>query len=214
MNRRFLLVIASLAALFTVLGLTWLDYPLARWVHSLPIANASVVRNGLAALDTAIGMHVWYWLAGCVAFGSGLFGQICGIAARWHRVAASFLAAGIVQLCALVVMIQGKGFFGRLRPIEVLTSDDWSRIWFVGGGSFPSGHGAFYFGLFLPLAAGATNVWLRTILLAVPLFAISARIDMSMHFLSDVMTSALIAALLALLVDYMMKRWLPDFAIR
>ncbi|MEO8460195.1 MAG: phosphatase PAP2 family protein [Dokdonella sp.] len=214
MSRRFLIVIAGIAVVLVVLGLTFVDYSLVRWVQSLTIANSPVFRNGLAALDALVGMHVFYWLSGCLAIAIGLLGQFGGVQARWHRFASSLLAAGIVQVCALAIMIQGKGFFGRLRPIEVLSSGDWSHVWFVGGGSFPSGHGAYYFGLFLPLAAAATNVWLRAILLAIPVFAISARIDMSMHFLSDVTTSALIAALLALLVDTIMKRWLPHFAIR
>jgi len=209
MSRRLLLWTAAIAAALMLAGLAGLDYPLARAIRAAGLENAALFREGLAVLDTALGMHLWFWLAGVAAIGIGL------VALAWKRLplpprlGAALLAAGLVQVATIATMIQGKDAFGRLRPFQVLESGDWSRIWFAGGGSFPSGHAAFYFGLFLPLAAVARPVWLRVVLLAIPLFVVVARIDLARHFLSDVATSALIAALYALLASFAFRRWLP-----
>ena len=206
MNRHLLAWVAALSGLVTALGLAGADRPLAQWVHHSGIEQARVFAWGLAGLDAASGQHVWYWLAASAALALG----VCGIAlrrgARWPR---AFLAAGIVQTATLGTMILGKQHFGRLRPSDAFASGDWSQTWFLGGGSFPSGHSAFYFGLLLPLAAACPIRWLRALLLAVPIYVVVARIDLGRHFLSDVAASATIAALYALLLATLARRWLP-----
>ncbi|MEO5561751.1 MAG: hypothetical protein ABIR10_18955, partial [Dokdonella sp.] len=64
------------------------------------------------------------------------------------------------------------------------------------------------------LAAACPIRWLRNLLLAIPVYVILARIDLAKHFLSDVSTSAVIAALYALLLATLMRRWLtpPAYA--
>jgi len=47
------------------------------------------------------------------------------------------------------------------------------------------------------------------LLLALPLFAIVARIDLAKHFLSDVTMSALLAALYSLVAATLLRRWRP-----
>ena len=206
MDRRLLGWVAAVSALFTALGLAGIDRPLAQWVRDSGIENARVFEWGLAVLDFASGLHLWFWLAGCTALAIGILGLLRWRQARWPR---AFLVAGALQIATLHTMILGKTYFGRLRPVQVLESGDWSTLWFVGGGSFPSGHSAFYFGLLLPLAAACPIRWLRWLLLAIPLFVVVARIDLARHFLSDVAASALIAALYALLVATLARRWLP-----
>jgi membrane-associated phospholipid phosphatase len=96
-----------------------------------------------------------------------------------------------------------------LRPQQLFESGDWSAIWFSSGGSFPSGHASFYFGLFLPLAASAPRTWQRIGLVMVPVYVALARLDMSRHFLSDVAASALVAAIWSLLVVAAIRRLRP-----
>lgn len=206
MDRRLPAWTAAFAAALMLLGLFALDRPLAEWVRAGGIANARAFEWGLGALDTLAGMHVWFWLAGCVALGLGIVGLAFARAARWPRVLA---AVGVVQLLTLGAMVLGKDAFGRLRPFQVLDGGDWSHVWHAGGGSFPSGHSAFYFGLLLPLAAACPRAWQRAVLIAIPTFAILARIDLEKHFLSDVSTSALIASLFTLLVATLARPWLP-----
>jgi membrane-associated phospholipid phosphatase len=206
MDRRLLGWVAAVSALLVAVGLAGIDRPLAQWVHDSGIGNAHVFEGGLAVLDFAGGLHLWFWLAGCTALAIGVVGLSRWRLARWPR---AFLVAGALQIVTLHTMILGKTYFGRLRPVQVLESGDWSALWFVGGGSFPSGHSAFYFGLLLPLAAACPIRWLRNLLLAIPVFVVLARIDLERHFLSDVAASALIAAAYALLVATLARRWLP-----
>ena len=150
------------------------------------------------------GMTIWYWLAAMVCIVTGAIALLPALRIQ-RRLAVALLAAGLVQFATLQTMVQMKGYFGRLRPHEVLASGDWNMIWHAGGGSFPSGHSAFYFGLLLPLAAFSPRIWQRALLLAIPAFVIMARIDMSKHFLSDVSMSALIAASYALLAAWLIR---------
>lgn len=204
MNHRLLLTVAIVATMLLAIGLVGVDYPLARWVHQSGIENLAVFRFGLAGLDWLFGMRLWYWLAATLAIASGIIGLVA-VPRVPRRVALALLVAGLVQLASLHTMIAMKTAFGRLRPHQVLESGDWDTIWHAGGGSFPSGHSAFYFGLLLPLAAFATRGWQRAILIAIALFAIVARIDMSMHFISDVSMSALIASVYALLAAMIVR---------
>lgn len=198
--------VAVVGAAFAALGLLLVDRPLAEWIHASGIAHARVFEWGLAALDFLTAMHLWYWLAGSVAIAIGVAGLAWRRDATWPR---AWLAAGLVQVVTLHTMILGKSHFGRLRPTEVFEKGDWSQAWFVGGGSFPSGHSAFYFGLLLPLAAACPRPWLRGLLLAIPVYVVAARLDLERHFLSDVAASAVIAAVYTLFAAWMLQRWWP-----
>jgi len=208
MNQRLLLATGAIAAILLMVGLLGADYPLARAVHESGFEKAMMFEGGLHALDIVVGIHVWYWLAACLFIGFGLLGMLLAPRLRLPpRLAPALFAAGLVQAATIGLMILGKGHFGRLRPYQVFASGDWSNVWFAGGSSFPSGHSAFYFGLFLPLAAAAPMIWQRVVLLALPAFVVIARIDLAMHFLADVSASALIAASVALIVSLGMRRW-------
>ncbi|HEY0178534.1 MAG TPA: phosphatase PAP2 family protein [Dokdonella sp.] len=206
MDRRLLAAVAVLAAALAAFGLLGADRPLAEWVHASGVEGAAVFAGGLGALDALFGMRLWFWLAAWLALAAGLAGFAWRRRARWPR---ALIAAALVQFATQATMVAGKSHFGRLRPVQVLASGDWAQVWFAGGGSFPSGHSAFYFGLLLPLAAACPRRGLRALLLAVPLFAVLARIDMAKHFLSDVAASAFVAALYALVVATALRRWLP-----
>lgn len=211
MSQRFLAVSAVIAACFLLTGLLVVDVPLVLAIHQSAFESLPFFVGGLNFFDTILGMHVWYWLAATACVALGLIGILLSRTTRLSRdLALAICSAGLVQALSLTVMIAGKNTFGRLRPMQLLESGDWSAMWFVGGGSFPSGHGAFYFGLFLPLAAAAPRAWQRVVLIGIPLFAVLARLDTAKHFLSDVSCSALIAACMALLVSQLMKRWTPE----
>ena len=210
MSKRFLCAAALIAATLMIAGLLVVDVPLVMAINGSAYKDLPFFVDGLKVLDTIFGMHVSYWLASSVFLLIGMLALFLAARKRIsQRVAISVFTAGLVQAMTIGLMMLGKSSFGRMRPLELITSGDWSVQWFAGGGSFPSGHSSFYFGLFLPLAAAAPRVWQRIALLALPLFAISARLDMSKHFLSDVAASALIAACVALLMTYLLRRWVP-----
>ena len=206
MDRRFLCIVAIVAALGVAAGFAGVDRPLAEWVRASGIENASVFVFGLGALDTISGMRFWIWGIGLVALA---IGAIILVRQSDSRLGRALVVAALVQYAMLVTMIGAKSHFGRLRPFQALALPDGSPLWFAGGDSFPSGHASFYFGLLLPLAAACPIRWLRGVLVAIPVLAVLARIDMAKHFLSDISTGALIAALYALLAAWLVRRWLP-----
>lgn len=210
MSRRFLLASALIAASCMLAGLLVLDIPIVHWIHGSAIENAPLFVDGLHVLDGLFALHLSYWLAPAVMVGAGAALLLLARSlSRWKRLGFAILCSGLVQAMTIGLMMLGKTAFGRMRPMQWIETGEMSSIWFVGGGSFPSGHSSFYFGLFLPLAAAAPRVWQRAILLAFPLFAIIARLDMGRHFLSDVAASALVAAGMALLVSEVIRRWQP-----
>lgn len=214
MNRRFLLITALIAASLVAVGLLILDQPLAHWIHGSGLADAAFFNTGLKVLDSLLGLRISYWLAAGVMVTLGLLGVIFAAFIRLPRaLAPALLIAGLTQALTIGLMMLGKNLFGRMRPIELFESGDWSTLWFTSSGSFPSGHAAFYFGLFVPLAAAAPKTWQRVALISVPVFVAMARLDMLKHFLSDVSASALIAACMALLLAPLMQRWQPARAI-
>jgi len=206
MNRRVLLVALCIAAALFALGFFVVDRALAEWVRASGVENNAVFVYGLGTLDWISGMRLSIWLIGGVAFVVGALGYVMRRDARWPR---ALIAAALVQYATVGMMILGKDHFGRLRPQQVLAAGDWSQVWFAGGVSFPSGHSAFYFGLLLPLAAACPLRWLRAVLIAIPVFAVLARIDLAKHFLSDVSASACLAAAFALIAATLLARWLP-----
>jgi membrane-associated phospholipid phosphatase len=105
-----------------------------------------------------------------------------------------------VQFVATCLADFAKPVFGRLRPHETLAD-----LWFAGGGnSFPSGHAAFYAGLFLPLMVLFPRY---SALFAIPpLFVGVARLMEHDHYLSDVAVSFAFAALLAAGLSFLVER--------
>ena len=76
-------------------------------------------------------------------------------------------------------------------------------LWFVGASAFPSGHAAFYSGLFFPLMLILprwTFLWLL-----IPLFIIIARVVQHRHYLSDVTASIALAAVLAIAFRFLLR---------
>ena len=97
-----------------------------------------------------------------------------------------------------------KGVFERLRPFEVIQAGNWDWKFFSGhGNSFPSGHGAHFWGLFFPIAFLFPQY--RIPLLIVPLFISVARVGVNDHWCSDVLGSISIAAAITLLFIWLFR---------
>lgn len=208
MSKRVLATVALVALALMCIGLLWLDLPLARWVHDSGLAASPLMVGSIGVLDTIFGVKLSYWLASslCIVVGTALL-VISRNRLRYRLPGQTLVSVALVQASTNLLMILGKNTFGRVRPVDLLASTDWSAMWFMGGGSFPSGHGAFYFGLLLPLAASTSRVWLRTLLLGIAVFVVLARINMERHYLSDVCASALIAACVALTLRALLQQF-------
>lgn len=180
---------AALAAIVAAAGLLGLDGAVARLTAGA--APGSVWDQGTRWLDFATLKEISNFLLGAL-----LLAAAAGLLAfrGSRRIGWPVLYLALVQAVATVAADLSKPPFGRLRPFEAAAQGG-ADTWFVGANSFPSGHVAFYAGLFLPLALLLPR-W--ALLWALPpLFIAAARVLENDHYLSDVAASLALAAALA-----------------
>lgn len=216
MSKRSLAILVALCALVSLSSIFLFDRLIANAVHNSGIENAALVEYGRDHLDVLTGRGL---VGSHVAVGQFLLGGILialgvlWLLARRSRLAARGLVfAGVVQWITIEAGWLLKDLFGRMRPFQLFEKNDWSHVWFAGGNSFPSGHNAFFWGLFLPLAYVFPR-W-RIPLLVIPVFIAFARIDENYHFLSDVLASVALAALVTLLAAQLAGRWVRPLGKR
>ena len=209
MTKRALAITAAICALLALLSIFVFDQHIAQAVHDSALASATIFVDGTRVLDAITGRSLLqsHLLSG-VLLGGGLLllGILGWLAHRRGFAVRALIFVGGVQLTTIACAWLLKHVFGRLRPYEVFVHGDWSHVWFAGGNSFPSGHNAFVWGLFLPLMYLFPR-W-RFALLIIPLFIALARIDMSFHFLSDVLASIALAAFVTLIAASLLRHWI------
>lgn len=173
--------LALVLALVTPLCLLFVDEPVARWVAAHE-THGDAFSDVLRVLEYAIGLEPWRWLGVCVLVAGVLATQLV-----WRAHRAGWLLVASTHLLATNLMWWGKLAFGRLRPSE------WhgGATFFQGGSSFPSGHVVLFASIALPLALVSPRA---RCLLAVPVFAMVARVMASAHFVSDVVAGMSLAA--------------------
>ncbi len=209
MSRSALAWTAAVAIVLACVSVFAVDRGIALVVHDSGIESAAIIVRSRELLDTLTGYRFSgigdLLLGGCLA-GVGL---LWTFSRRSNATARALIFTGLVQLATIATTSHLKGLFGRLRPYQLIERGDWNQIWFAGGTSFPSGHVAFFWGLFLPLAYLYPRY--RVPLLVIPVFIAFARIVENVHFLSDVLGSIALAALITLLAAVLLGRWIrPD----
>lgn len=150
--------------------------------------------GALGLLDLASGKEIGTFLLGAALVAAALIRNALKRRPIWTG---RLFYVGAVQLICTAAADFAKPPFGRLRPFQALADPGGADRWFMGPdfGSFPSGHAAFYAGLFLPLALLFPR-WAAA-LLAVPLLVGAQRIASHDHYASDVGASFLLAAIVA-----------------
>jgi membrane-associated phospholipid phosphatase len=189
MNRMLAPAHVVVGFMLAALGILLLDRPVAELVHDT-IEGAWLFEQGTALLDRVTGKEISKFLLGGAILLTG-----AGLTVAARPAGRATLYVGATQLFATLVTGVTKNVFGRLRPSEQFADPRWDAGWFVDGGSFPSGHAGFYFGLCLPLAVLFPK-W-RWPILAVAWFIAVARVVGSYHYVSDVGASIAVAGLLA-----------------
>lgn len=176
-----------------VAGLAGMD----RWLARTDLASAGADRllgGAIALLDLTSGKAIAAFLLGAVLVTAALALNAFGRRPLWSG---RLLYVGSAQLLCTAIADFAKPAFGRLRPFQAAADGAGLDRWFMGPdfGSFPSGHTAFYAGLFLPLALLFPRR--AAPLLAIPLLVGAERIVSHDHYASDVGASFLIAAIVA-----------------
>jgi membrane-associated phospholipid phosphatase len=216
MSKRALVWMAGFTAIVALISIFLFDRPLALAVHGSGFENAATVVQIREFLDifTGRGLVGTHMALGQLLLGA-LFiavGLLWSVLQRTTHAGRALVFAGVVQLATIEIAWLIKECFGRLRPFQIITAGDWNHIWFAGGNSFPSGHNAFFWGLFLPLAYQFPKF--RTPLLVIPVFIAFERIDENYHFLSDVLSAIALASLVTLVAAAIFQRWVRPQARR
>lgn len=184
---------AGIGLTLGVAGLAGMD----RWLAGTDLTSRGVDRiwgGALALLDLASGKEIAAFLLGAVLIVAALVRNGFRRRLLWSG---RMFYVGSAQLLCTAIADFAKPAFGRLRPFQALADGAGPDRWFMGPdyGSFPSGHAAFYAGLFLPLALLFPG-W-AVPLLTIPLLVGAERIVSHDHYASDVGASFLLAAIVA-----------------
>lgn len=174
---RSLLIVATASAAITLLCILVLDQPVARWLAGYE--PLGFWDRGIEALEWAIGLPVFKWLAGIVLVGGMI---ITVVVPRWRGQAPAWMLIAATHVLSRIATLEVKLATARLRPGEWLAQggDTFLR---EGGVSFPSGHVALFASLVIPLAVVAPRT---RPLLAIAAYAMLARLAVNAHFVSDV----------------------------
>ena len=189
MSPRQLLIVALAALAFTVVSVFVIDVPLARWIDTPPSNQAAWNHAFTAAMEMAFGMTLSKFALGGALIAVGL---VVYAVRTWRAAGLQLLFIGLTHFTARLIAGVLKNVFGRLRPFEVQAAG-WHDAFFADGGAMPSGHAVHFWALYFPLALLFPR--LRWILLPLPVAISIARVLLNDHYLSDVVASVAIAAL-------------------
>ena len=187
--RRSVIAFTSVAAAFGIFAFASifaLDRPLAEWAAAHP-RSGTIWDVGTRLMDQVSLKQISNFLLGPILL---IAGGVLLVLRSTRRNGWMCVYVGAVQFTTTVVADLAKPLIGRLRPEEAIAGVD---TWLAAGNAFPSGHTAFFAGLFFPLMLIAPR-W--TFLFAIPpLFIAAARVLENDHYLSDVSASLALAAL-------------------
>jgi membrane-associated phospholipid phosphatase len=186
---RSVIAFTSVAAAFAFLAFVSifaLDRPLSEWAAAHP-RGGSYWDTGTRLMDQIFLKEISNFLLGPILL---IAGGVLLLLRSTRRNGWMLVYIGAVQFATTTIADLAKPLIGRLRPEEAIAGMD---SWLAGGNAFPSGHTAFFAGLFFPMMLIAPR-W--TFLFAIPpLFIAAARVLENDHYLSDVSASLALAAL-------------------
>jgi membrane-associated phospholipid phosphatase len=201
MNRRQLLYSALVAVILTLLGIFFFDQPIAAFVQRVGGRQSVILQEGTHWLEIVTGQTVDRYFLTCLLLG---LGALLFISKASRSIAWILLFVGAAQVATRLAGGVLKNVFERLRPFQVIEAGNWDWKFFSGhGSSFPSGHSAFFWGLFFPLAYLFPRY--RLPLLIIPIFITVARPGVNDHWCSDVIASAGLAAFITLVFIWLFR---------
>jgi len=201
MNQRQIAYSVLFALVLTLLGIFFFDQPVAAFVQHAGGEHSAVLKKGTTWLEIAVGLHITQYFLTYLLLGLGavLFISKTSRSAAWV-----LFFVGCTQTVTRLTVTGLKEVFQRLRPFKVIEAGNWDWKFFSGhGDAFPSGHSAFFWGLFFPLAFIFPRY--RLPLLIIPVFISIARVGVNVHWCSDVIAAAGLAALVTLVFIWLFR---------
>lgn len=186
MKHRPLLLAALILTSLTFLAIGAMDTQVARTAGPSAAWWKTVVNPAIDMIEIAFGFPISKWLTGGAIL---LASIVLFFFARFRPTAWLLLFVSVSELATRLIAGVLKNVFLRLRPYET-TVDRWFT---EGGSSFPSGHAAHFWGLFFAMAVAFPKTRIPFLVLA--LFVSFARVVVNDHYVSDVLASGAIAAL-------------------
>ena len=201
MNRRQLLYSVLVALVLTLLGIFFFDQPIAAFVQRAGGRQSVILQEGTHWLEIVTGQPIARYFLTYVLLG---LGALLFISKASRSIAWILLFVGTAQVVTRLTAGVLKNVFERLRPFQVIEAGNWDWKFFSGhGNAFPSGHSAFFWGLFFPLAFLFPRY--RLPLLIIPVFISIARLGVNDHWCSDVIASAGLAAFITLIFIWLFR---------
>jgi membrane-associated phospholipid phosphatase len=201
MNRRQLLYSALVAVVLTLLGIFFFDQPIAAFVQRVGGRQSVILQGGTHWLEIVTGQTIHRYFLTYVLLG---LAALLFISKASRSIAWILLFVGTAQVVTRLTAGVLKNVFERLRPFQVIEAGNWDWKFFSGHGSaFPSGHSAFFWGLFFPLAYLFPRY--RLPLLVIPIFITVARPGVNDHWCSDVIASAGLAAFITFVFIWLFR---------
>jgi membrane-associated phospholipid phosphatase len=198
-NRRAIVYSILTSLVLTLLAIFFFDQPVAAFVQRIDGRSSAVLLKGTSFLEIVFGLQLAKYALTVALLGISL---LLFFWKQTRDVAWMLLFIGSTQFVTRIIVGTLKGVFERLRPFQVIEAGNWDWKFFEGHGtSFPSGHGAFFWGLYFPLAYLFPRC--RIPLLIIPLFITVARVGVNDHWCSDVIGSIVVAALVTLLLIWL-----------
>src|SRR5918993_2057332 len=192
--RSRLLLIAGMLVCVAGLSIGVADVPVALAVTGISPSLHEVVDRFTGAIEAVFGFPVSIYASGLVLV------AVAGILALRPplRCAARVMVwIALIQLTTRFAVDVLKPVFDRLRPHQAITDGlVYDRFFAAVGNSFPSGHAAHFWGFFFALAVVFPKHWLP--LVVVPVLVSLARVMANDHYVSDVVASAAVAALVTI----------------
>jgi membrane-associated phospholipid phosphatase len=194
MNRRLIRYSILVSLALTLLSIFFFDQPIAAFVQRVGGRSSTILQQGTSFLEVISGFPIARY---ALTYALLIAGLILSFWQSTRSAAWMLLFIACAQFVTRIAAGTLKGVFERLRPFEVIQAGDWDSKFFSGhGNSFPSGHGAHFWGLFFPLAFLFPRY--RIPLVIIPLFISVARVGVNDHWCSDVLGSIAIAAAITL----------------
>lgn len=199
-----LLPSAAVAAVLTVICIFVIDQPFARWIATRE-TYPDVWNTVIGWLEYPLGIEPYKW-TGVWVLGLGTLATLA--VPRLRNYAFAFALITLVHLIGRNLMSWLKFGFGRYRPTQWLKAGAPDDTFFVDDKwSFPSGHAILFASILVPLAV----VYPRTRpLLVIVAFAMTARVAVNAHFISDVLGGYVVVALTTWLCVAWLRRALPS----
>lgn len=185
MKPKTVFVVVSVLFVAVMISILFIDLPLATWIGKNQKTWELFFFKMTSIAEILTGFPVSKYLPAIIFIVLGIGFHI---AQRNITIALNCYFIGLTFFFTRIIAGVLKNVFLRIRPDAFLEGHDQVNTFFLdGGNSFPSGHAAHFWGLFLPLAVIFPKY--RILLLSVPVMISIARVAVNHHYLSDVLAS-------------------------